>query len=108
VDSELAGCGLIRRVVLRAPLLAAAATLAQSEMIAILSERTARVFAGSAPIDVLALPFVSPRQVTAMLWHRRAENVRAHQWLRGVVVGVARGVEISYVCALRSERRLLL
>ncbi len=93
VDAELARHGLVRRVTLHAPLLAAAATLAQSEMIAILSDRTARTFASWAPLDVLALPFASPRQVTAMLWHRRANHVPAHQWLRNLILRVVRTVE---------------
>ncbi len=93
VDAALARHKLSRRVALRAPLLAAAATLAQSEMIAILSERTARILAGSGPLQVLALPFASPRQVTAMLWHRRLDSVPAHQWLRGLIVRVARTAE---------------
>ena len=93
VDAELARHKLARRVTLRVPLLAAAATLAQSEMVAILSERTARAFAGSAPLDVLTLPFASPQQVTAMLWHRRLDNVPAHQWLRTLILRVARTME---------------
>ncbi|MDB5401813.1 MAG: LysR family transcriptional regulator, partial [Rhodopila sp.] len=90
VDAELVRHKLVRRVALRVPLLAAAATLAQSELVAILSERTARAFAGTAPLEVLTLPFASPRQVTAMLWHRRVDNVPGHQWLRGFVLRVAR------------------
>lgn len=93
VDTQLARHQRARRVALRVPLLAAAATLAQSEMVAVLSERTARAFAASAPLEVLALPFGSPRQLTAMLWHRRVDNVPAHQWLRAFIVRVARTLE---------------
>ena len=93
VDAELAHHKLTRRVTLRAPLLAAAATLSQSEMVAILSERTAQALAGSASLAVLTLPFTSPRQVTAMLWHRRLDSAPAHQWLRGLVLRVARVTE---------------
>jgi DNA-binding transcriptional LysR family regulator len=93
VDAELARHKLARRVALRVPLLAAVSTLAQSEMVAILSERTARAFAGSAPLEVLSLPFASPRQVTAMLWHRRLDSVPAHQWLRNLILRVARTLE---------------
>ena len=59
-------------------------------MIAVMSERTARAFARAAPLEVLKLPFASPRLTTAMLWHRRVEHVSAHRWLRGVVLRVAR------------------
>jgi DNA-binding transcriptional LysR family regulator len=95
VDAALSRHKLARRVTLRVPLLAAAATLAQSDMVAILSERTARAFAASAPLEVLTLPFASPRQVTAMLWHRRLDSVPAHQWLRSLILRVARTVERS-------------
>lgn len=90
VDAELARHGLVRRVALRAPLLAAAAALAQSEMIAVVGERTARAFAAIAPLQVLPLPFASPRLVTAMLWHRKQDDAPAHRWLRGLVLRVAR------------------
>ena len=93
VDAQLARHNLSRRVTLRAPLLAAAATLAQSEMIAVLSESTARTFANSTPLDVLTLPFPSPQLLTAMMWHRRVESVPAHQWLRGLIAHVARSVK---------------
>ena len=90
VDAELAAHGLARRIALSAPLLAAAAILAQSEMIAIVGERTARAFAYSAPLEVLRLPFASPFTVSAMLWHRRFDDLPAHRWLRSLVRRVAR------------------
>jgi DNA-binding transcriptional LysR family regulator len=90
VDAELARQGLHRWVALRAPLLAAAAVLAQSDMLAVIGERTARAFAAIAPLAVLPLPFASPRLVTAMLWHRRMDDVPAHRWLRALVLRVAR------------------
>jgi hypothetical protein len=43
-------------------------------MIAVLSERTARTFANSAPLEVLTVPFPSPQLVTAMMWHRRVDS----------------------------------
>ena len=90
VDAELARHGLRRHVALRAPLLAAATVLAQSDMLAVVGERTAQAFAGIAPLAVLPLAFDSPRLVTAMLWHRRLDDVPAHRWLRSLVLRVAR------------------
>jgi len=90
LDAELARHGLKRRVALRAPLLAAAALLAQSDMVAVVGERTAQAFARIAPLHVMPLPFPSPRLVTAMLWHRRLDDVPAHRWLRSLVLRVAR------------------
>jgi DNA-binding transcriptional LysR family regulator len=92
VDVELARHGLTRRIALRAPLLATPAALAQSDMIAVIGDRAAREFARLAPLDVLQLPFASPRLVTAMLWHRRLDDVAAHRWLRRLLFGVARAI----------------
>jgi DNA-binding transcriptional LysR family regulator len=93
VDAALAEHGLVRQIALRGPLIAAAATLAQSDMIAIMSERGAREFARTAPLQVMALPFPSPRLTTAMLWHRRLDDLPAHRWLRSVVSRVARTLQ---------------
>ena len=90
IDAELARHGLTRRVALRAPLLTAGAVLARSDMVAIMTARAAREFARLAPLQVLQLPFASPRLVTALLWHRRLNDVAAHRWIRGVVTRVAR------------------
>jgi DNA-binding transcriptional LysR family regulator len=90
VDAELAKRDLARRVPLRIPLLSAAPILAQSDMIAVISEKTGQALAKAAPLELLRLPFESPRRPTAMLWHRRLDDVSAHRWLRGVVMRVAR------------------
>jgi DNA-binding transcriptional LysR family regulator len=90
VDEILAQHGLSRRIGLRAPLLATAAALLQSEMITVISERAAREFARIAPITVVPLPFPSPSLTTAMLWHRRVGAAPSHRWLRDLVLRVAR------------------
>jgi DNA-binding transcriptional LysR family regulator len=92
VDTELAQHGLARRIALRAPLLATSAALAQSDMIAVIGERSAREFARLAPLEALRLPFESPKLTTAMLWHRRLDDVAAHRWLRSLALKVARSV----------------
>jgi DNA-binding transcriptional LysR family regulator len=92
VDDALGRLGLERRVALHAPLLATAGILAQSDMIAVLAEREARVFAAEAPLQVLPLPFASPSLTIAMLWHRRVEDDAAHRWLRGLVRRVTRSL----------------
>ena len=90
VDTELARHGLARRVRLRAPLLTAASALSGSDMIAVVNEDAARAFAATAPLEVLRLPFASPRLPTAMLWHRRLDDVAAHRWLRGLVLRLSK------------------
>jgi DNA-binding transcriptional LysR family regulator len=92
VDAELAKHGLTRNVALHAPLLAAPTTLSQSDMTAVVGERTATALARVAPLEVLRLPFPSPDLFTAMLWHRRLDDVPAHRWLRRIVMRVARTV----------------
>jgi DNA-binding transcriptional LysR family regulator len=113
VDAELAKFGLTRRVALRAPLLAAAEALVRTDMVAVLSERAAREFARSAALQVLALPSSIPTLMTAMLWHRRFDDLPAHRWLRSLVLRVARTLKRQYprhddqvaVSATRSCRR---
>jgi DNA-binding transcriptional LysR family regulator len=90
VDIELARHGLVRQIRLRAPLLATPAALAQSDMLAVLGDRAACEFARVVPLAVLQLPFASPRLATAMLWHRRFDDMAAHRWLRRVIMSVAR------------------
>jgi DNA-binding transcriptional LysR family regulator len=94
LDAELARHGLKRHVAARAPLLAAGSVLAESDMVALLSARAAREFTRTAPLQVLQLPFASPRVVTALLWHRRLDDVAAHRWLRGVVRRIAKTLNL--------------
>ena len=97
MDEELARRGLIRRIALHAPLLTTGAVLAQSELVAVLSAGAARELARYAPLQVLELPFASPCLTTALLWHRRFDDVAAHRWLRSVVIRTARGLGATAV-----------
>jgi DNA-binding transcriptional LysR family regulator len=90
VDDEFEALGLERRIALRAPLHVTSAVLAQSDMVAVMAERAARVFALRAPLRVLPLPFKSPSITVAMLWHRRVGDQPGHRWLRGLVSRLAR------------------
>lgn len=92
VDEALAGEGMSRRVAFAGPLLSSVAVLTASDMVAVMGERGARALAQFAPLELLALPFDTPRLTTAMLWHRRHDDVAAHRWLRGVVRRVARAL----------------
>jgi DNA-binding transcriptional LysR family regulator len=90
VDDVLAEHGFKRRIVLHTTLLAAAATLRQSDMVMVMSERAAREFARTAEIHVMELPFRSPVLTTTMLWHRRFDGEPAHQWLRKTIETISR------------------
>jgi DNA-binding transcriptional LysR family regulator len=85
VDRWLGARGLTRNVMHRAPLLSAAAVLAGSDMVAVLSLRLAEAFARTHAISTRALPFASPRIRTGMLWHRRFDAQPAHRWLRNLI-----------------------
>ena len=92
VDEELARLGLERQIVLRAPLLATAEILSQSDLVTVMAERAAGVFAAMASLQVMALPLPSPSLTIAMLWHRRNDDQPAHRWLRSVVRDVCRAL----------------
>jgi len=77
---------------LRAPLLATAEMLSQSDLVTVMAERAAGVFAAMASLQVMALPLPSPSLTIAMLWHRRNDDQPAHRWLRGVVTGECRAL----------------
>lgn len=93
LDAELSRHQLVRHVATRAPLLSATAILTRSDMVAVVSERMARIFvAERMGLEILRLPFASPRTTTAMLWHRRAEEAPAQRWLRDLVRISARNI----------------
>jgi DNA-binding transcriptional LysR family regulator len=90
VDRWLDTRGLTRNVMHRAPLLSAAAILAGSDMVAVLSLQLAKNFVRSHGLSTRELPFVSPSISTGMLWHRRFDDQPAHLWLRKLVQQAAR------------------
>lgn len=90
VDTELGRHGLLRHIAVRAPLLSAAFMLAQSDMVAVVTESAARAFARAAPLEVLKLPFAAPHLITAIVWHRRHDDAPAYRWLRSLALRVAR------------------
>ncbi len=95
VDEELARHELGRHIALHAPLIATGDLLAQSDLVAVLSVRAAREFARRRSLQIMQLPFSSPKVVTALLWHRRFDDVGAHRWLRRLISRVAKTLELS-------------
>ncbi|HMA48925.1 MAG TPA: LysR family transcriptional regulator [Magnetospirillaceae bacterium] len=90
IDIQLGELGLERQIALRTPLLAAAATLPNSDMVTVLTERAAREFTRNSTLRMVGLPFATPCLMTAMLWQRRFDDVAAHRWLRTLICRVAR------------------
>jgi DNA-binding transcriptional LysR family regulator len=96
LDTELSRHQLVRHVATRAPLLSATAILTRSDMVAIVSERMAGIFAAERQgLEILRLPFVSPRTTTAMLWHRRIEDTPSQRWIRELVRISARDIKAN-------------
>jgi len=63
--------------------------LAGTNYVATLPERVARLFAATAPIRTLPMPFPQPDQYELLLWHKRHEPDPAHAWLRELIVQLA-------------------
>jgi DNA-binding transcriptional LysR family regulator len=93
IDRFLAGNGLARRVMLRAPYISAAKLLAQSDMVATLSRRIAQTLIEDHPLQARETPCPSPTIVTRMTWHRRRDNQPAHSWLRDLVISVSESLD---------------
>lgn len=89
IDAWLAERELARRIVLRAPFIAAAQILAQSDLVANISSRMARLIARRHALRIHRPPYASPPVQLTMLWHRRLDGHPAHQWLRQVVRAAA-------------------
>ena len=81
-----------RRIVFRAPYLAAGAILASSDMVATMSRRIAQQFVRTNALQFRDLPFRPSIVRTAMLWHRTVDNHAAHRCLRDIVSSVARKI----------------
>jgi DNA-binding transcriptional LysR family regulator len=89
IDPWLAGQGLSRVIVMRAPLHSAPQILAQSDLVANMSRRVAVHLMRSYPLRACKAPYVSPPSRLIMLWHRRLDRHPADSWLRGMIQSVA-------------------
>ena len=93
VDATLAASGHRRRVALRLPNgLAAAVALSRSDMIAVVTEGAARMFATAAPLAIVEPPLEFPPSTFRLIWHRRLNDSAAHGWLRRTLVSIGAGV----------------
>lgn len=89
VDAALAAAGYARSIALEAPYLSAGTILVQSDMVAVLGHQIAQEFRRAYALELLDLPFASPRLRSVMLWHRRFNDQAAHRWLREMVASAA-------------------
>ena len=89
VDHALAAAGLARRVAFRLPNgLAAVAALLRSDMLAVVPEGAARMFAGIAPLVIAEPPLRLPATAFHLVWNRRLHESAGHVWLRRVLAEI--------------------
>jgi DNA-binding transcriptional LysR family regulator len=83
IDKLLAGMGLTRRVLLRAPYFSAAlAIVAQSRLVMTAPERIARRAARQFALEIAPLPFEAPKFAVHLIWHERFGHDPLNIWLR--------------------------
>jgi DNA-binding transcriptional LysR family regulator len=89
VDEFLKARKSARFVASDVPYLSAGAVLVQSNLVAILGRKLAMEFRRAYPIEIRELPLEAPLLHSVMSWHRRFDDVPAHRWLRGTILGTA-------------------
>lgn len=83
VDTALEQLGLERHVALLVPSsFSALIAASRTDLVASVSERTARGMAASLGLQVFELPVSVPSETMRMAWHPRQGADPAHQWLR--------------------------
>lgn len=96
VDDALAAQGLRRRIAMQMPHgLAAVVALSRSDMITSVTRGVARLFAETAPVAMLELPFAVPDSTFRLVWNRRFHADPARMWLRRKLVAIAAAVEAA-------------
>jgi DNA-binding transcriptional LysR family regulator len=89
VDDALARRGLARTVRVVVPdQLAAAVVVAQTDLIALVSERFAAAIARRLPVRSWAVPVALPAARVAMAWHPRFDDDPAHRWVRDRIIAL--------------------
>jgi len=86
VDEALESAGYARFIALQVPSAYAALTAAvRSNLVATVTEPTARAMQAGLGLHLFNLPFAVPAEPTVMAWHPRHGADVAHQWLRTCV-----------------------
>lgn len=95
VDRLLDERGLKRQVAMSLPYhLAVPAMIADTDMIATLSERVARHWQWPG-VRTFPVPIAFPRFRETMLWHRRNDSDPGHAWLRNLILAASRMLDES-------------
>ena len=86
-DQALARRGLRRRVSVVVPsFLAAPVIAAESDLIATVPSRIAKLFVGRLPVRSIPVPLTLPPVTISMAWHERMRRDPAHAWFRRLLV----------------------
>jgi DNA-binding transcriptional LysR family regulator len=94
VDEILAEVGLKRRVAFTVPsFLLAPIVLSQTDYIAVLPRRMVEMFQKMVELVAYEPPFPQRKFPLGMLWHKRLNKDPGLQWLRQILIEVAREVE---------------
>jgi len=89
IDAALLRVGLTRNVAVRLPsVMAAPFIVAKSELLLTLPRRVALQLADAIPLAIHPAPFVVPRYVLKILFHKRHSGSPAHRWIRAKMVDV--------------------
>jgi DNA-binding transcriptional LysR family regulator len=90
VDDALRKLNRERQVALHlSTMRSAAAVVATTDLLAVMTEHTARQAASSLDLQILELPFEVDVVDVSMLWHQRWHHVQSHAWLRARLREVA-------------------
>jgi DNA-binding transcriptional LysR family regulator len=96
IDTLLAQKGYARHLVVQSPHFAAIPFMvAETDFIATVPERMARLFARQLRLQVLPLPFDLPPFRLTLLWHQRHHTEPAHQWFRHYISSTAANLKLS-------------
>jgi DNA-binding transcriptional LysR family regulator len=86
IDQKLAERSLTRHIAMYIPhFLIAPQIVAQSQLIATLPERAARLFATQLPLTVFDPPIELTTFPISQIWHERTHQSAAHRWLRALL-----------------------
>jgi DNA-binding transcriptional LysR family regulator len=93
VDNFLAERHLKRHIALSTPhFLTVPFILRQTDLIATLAQRIALAYAEPQQLQILPIPFDLPGFDVCMRWHQSTENSLACQWLRSIIIDIARNI----------------
>jgi DNA-binding transcriptional LysR family regulator len=87
VEKTLEAMKIRRRVALRLPnFIGVSALLENTDLLATVPERFARIIAGHVPVRVFPTPIAVPSYVVMQYWHARSHSDPGSKWLRALIV----------------------